>query len=132
MCQMCGYKRDMRVMQATLELLQTVDFESFFVMHDLVISMIYTIDSKEDLNDVEHLLEVPEDCDMPTVVAARSFLPVAVGLEATLELLHSAADTTFEVLKGALEGIATQEEDKLADPPTAFTDFFTKGGNDDE
>ncbi len=132
MCQMCEYKRDMKILQSCFDLLATVDFENFFVMSDLVLSMIYTIDINKSFDiDMAALLEVPEDTDHITVTALRGFQSVAMKLQDAHEELQLATEDTIGELRAAMEGIGTAEEDDLNIPPSAFSDFF-EGGNHDE
>lgn len=132
MCQMCEYKRDMRTLQICIDLLGTVDFENFFVMNDLVLSMIYTMEINQDLDvDILNLLDVPEDADDTILVAMRAFHDVVKQLHDAKEAIEEAADHTIEELKAAIEGIGTAEEDDLDIPPSAFTTFF-KGGEHNE
>ncbi len=129
---MCEYKRDMKTLQVCLDMLDLVDFENFFAMDDLVLSMIYTIETNKDLNfDMATLLEVPKDSDEPIVTAMRAFRDVVKQLHDAKEALGEAADHTIDALRAAMKGIATAEEDDLDIPPSAFSSFFG-GGEDDE
>lgn len=133
MCQICDFKRDMHVMQSVMGLLLTVDFENFLALADLIENMVYTIESSED-EDMEEkirILEAPEDCDIPFVVAMRAFVPIVETLQSSVLQTHNAAEEWYDTLKEGLESIGSSEEDEYPDPPTAFTDFF-KGGDEDE
>jgi len=128
LCQMCEYKRDMRTLQICFDMLGLVDFENFFVMNDLVLSMVYTVEINKDHNfDVAQLLEVPEEVDDVIVTAMRAFQDAARQLYDAREALDETADHTVDALKAALDGIGTAEEDDLDIPPSAFSAFF-KGG----
>lgn len=132
MCQMCEYKRDMKILQSCIDLLTTVDFENFFTMSDLVLSMIYTIDVNKSFDlDMATLLEVPEDTDHVTVTALRRFQSVAMKLQDAQEELRLAAEDIVGELRAAMEGIETAEEDDLDIPPSGFADFFKGGEHDD-
>ncbi len=132
MCQMCEYKRDVKVMSTVLELLDTVDFDNFFYMSQLSESMIYTIDHNKDLDiDMLNLLEVPEDVDNKAIEALRGFTEIARLLQ--VAFLHNSfvGSVTAEELKATLAGLAVAEDDELGSPPSAFSEFF-KGDDHDE
>ena len=131
MCQLCEFKRDMRVMQSVISLLLTVDFENFLALTELVGDMVYTIETNEDPDEMVQIVKAPEDCDIPFVVAIRTFVPVAETLQSSVLQTDDAATKWYDILKEGLDGIGSSEENEYPDPPTAFTDFF-KGGDDDE
>ena len=133
MCQLCDFKRDMRVVNSVLSILETVDFENFLSLVELIENMVYTIETNEDedTGEVVKILEAPEDCDVPFVVALRIFEPIVKALQTAVLKVERADDTIYDILTKGLDGIGSSEEDEYPDPPTAFTDFF-KGGDEDE
>lgn len=131
MCQLCDFKRDMYVMQSVMSLLLTVDFENFLALADLVENMVYTIETDGNFEEVTKILEAPENCDIPFVEAMRAFVPVVETLQSSVHQTESAAEEWYAALREGLDSIGSSEEDEYSDPPTAFTDFF-KGGDEDE
>ncbi len=128
---MCEYKRDMKILQSCFDLLATVNFKNFFVMGDLVLSMIYTVDINKSFDlDMAALLEVPEDADSVTISSLRRFQSVAMKLQDAHEELQLTAEDILGELRAAMEGIGTAEEDDLDIPPSAFSDFFKGDHNE--
>ncbi len=131
MCQLCDFKRDMRVVQSTLDLLDTVDFENFLHLTELIENMVYTIETSEGAEEMVKVLTAPEDCDIPFVIAMRMLTPIVEMLQSSTIAVNEANEIAYDILKDGLDGIGSSEEDEYPDPPTAFTDFF-EGGDDGE
>jgi hypothetical protein len=123
----------MQVVNSVLGILKTVDFENFLSLIELVENMVYTIETNkgEDMGEEVKILEAPEDCDFPFVVALRIFEPIVETLQTAVLKVERADDTIYDILTEGLDGIGSSEEDEYPDPPDAFTDFF-KGGDEDE
>ena len=131
MCQLCDFKRDMSMFQATFNILETVDFENFLSLVELIENMVYTIETSEDEEEMVKVLKAPEDCDMPFVIALRTLEPIIEMLQTAMLAIEHADVEIYNILRDGLDDIGSSEEDEYPDPPTAFTDFF-EGDNDDE
>ncbi len=131
MCQLCTFKRDMSVLQSIFNLLDTVDFENFLALTELVENMVYTIEEGPEKGEIVGILEAPEDCDVPFVVAMRMFTPIVEMLDEASTRIREANEIAYDTLMEGLDTIGSSEENKYPDPPTAFTDFFT-GDDGDE
>ena len=131
MCQLCDFKRDMHVVQAMFNILETVDFENFLNLTKLVEDMVYTIEEGEFEGEIVGMVEAPEDCDIPFVKAMRMLTPIVEMLSEATTKVHEANEIAYDILSEGLDSIGSSEEDEYPDPPTAFTDFF-KGDDEDE
>ena len=131
MCQLCDFKRDMHVVHAVLNILETVDFENFLALTKLVEDMVYSIEKDEGTGEIVGILEAPEDCDIPFVKAMRMLTPIVEMLQSSVEASNQANEIAYDILKDGLDGIGSSEEDEYPDPPDAFASFFN-GGDEDE
>lgn len=133
MCEICEFKKDVELLQATTMIMGQIDFERIVALTDLFAKVITLIDSfGEDKPETFNCRvgEIEVDTSNVAALAMMDLHEVADAAAAFYDTYVARAERTATAIEELLRRVVLEEESEHTAPPSAFSDFF--GGGDNE